>query len=62
MGGLNVNVDEDMDYDDNYGDLHIHLKKGEQYLTEAKLSATCARHDAASDFGRVRRQQQCSKH
>ncbi len=25
LGGLNVAVDEDMDYDDNYGELHIHL-------------------------------------
>ena len=62
MGGLNVNVDEDMDYDDNYGNLHIHLKKGEQYLTGSKVVGYMRfRHDAASDFGRVRRQQQVLK-
>ncbi len=62
MGGLNINVDEDMDYDDNYGNLHIHLKKGEQYLTGSKVVGYMRfRHDAASDFGRVRRQQQVLK-
>ncbi|MBV8638589.1 MAG: LCP family protein [Candidatus Eremiobacteraeota bacterium] len=62
MGGLNVNVDEDMDYDDNYGDLHIHLKKGEQYLTGSQVVGYMRfRHDAASDFGRVHRQQQVLK-
>jgi LCP family protein required for cell wall assembly len=59
MGGLNVNVDSDMNYDDNYGDLHIHLKKGEQYLTGGGvLEYMRFRHDAESDFGRMRRQQQ----
>lgn len=59
MGGLNVNVDENMDYDDNAGDLHIHLRKGEQYLTGVQvLEYIRFRHDAASDWGRVRRQQQ----
>jgi LCP family protein required for cell wall assembly len=62
MGGLNVNVDEDMNYDDNYGDLHIHLKKGEQYLTGSQVVGYLRfRHDAASDFGRMRRQQQVLK-
>ena len=37
MGGMNVNVERDMDYDDNYGNLHIHLKKGEQYLTGGQV-------------------------
>jgi LCP family protein required for cell wall assembly len=59
MGGLNVDVDENMDYDDNYGDLHIHLKKGEQYLTGSQVVGYVRfRHDAQSDFGRMHRQQQ----
>lgn len=59
LGGLNVNVEEDMDYDDNYGDLHIHLKKGEQFLTGGQvLEYMRFRHDVESDFGRMRRQQQ----
>jgi polyisoprenyl-teichoic acid--peptidoglycan teichoic acid transferase len=62
MGGLNVNVDETMDYDDNYGELHIHLKQGEQYLTGSQVVGYMRfRHDAASDYGRVKRQQQVLK-
>jgi len=62
MGGLNVNVDESMDYDDNYGGLHIHLKKGEQYLTGSQVAGYLRfRHDAASDYGRMKRQQQVLK-
>lgn len=62
LGGLDVNVDEDMDYDDNYGDLHIHLKKGEQHLDGSQVAEFVRfRHDAASDFGRVARQQQVVK-
>jgi polyisoprenyl-teichoic acid--peptidoglycan teichoic acid transferase len=62
MGGLNVNVDEAMDYDDNYGDLHIHLKKGEQYLTGSQVAGYLRfRHDASSDYGRMKRQQQVLK-
>jgi LCP family protein required for cell wall assembly len=62
LGGLDVNVDEDMDYDDNYGELHIHLKKGEQHLDGSQVSEFVRfRHDATSDFGRVARQQQVVK-
>jgi polyisoprenyl-teichoic acid--peptidoglycan teichoic acid transferase len=62
MGGLNVNVDENMDYDDNYGNLHIHLKKGEQYLTGSQVVGYMRfRHDALSDFARVQRQRQVLK-
>jgi len=58
MGGLDVNVDEDMNYDDDNGDLHIHLQKGEQHLTGAQVAGYVRfRHDPASDFGRVKRQQ-----
>jgi len=59
LGGLNINVEHTMDYDDNYGDLHIHLKKGEQYLDGGQVMHYMRfRHDAESDFGRMRRQQQ----
>lgn len=58
MGGLDVNVDEKMDYDDNYGDLHIHLRKGKQHLDGSQVAGYVRfRHDATSDFGRVKRQQ-----
>lgn len=62
LGGLDVNIDEDMNYDDNYGELHIHLIKGERHLNGAQVSEFVRfRHDAASDFGRVARQQQVVK-
>ncbi len=62
MGGLDINVDESMDYDDNGGDLHIHLAKGPQHLTGSQVAGYVRfRHDAASDFGRVKRQQQVVK-
>jgi len=32
LGGVRIKVAEDMDYDDNAGNLHIHIKKGEQVL------------------------------
>jgi LCP family protein required for cell wall assembly len=58
MGGLDVNVDEGMNYDDNNGELHIHLQKGEQHLNGSQVSGYLRfRHDPASDFGRVKRQQ-----
>ncbi len=59
MGGVNVDVEKDMDYDDNYGNLHIHLKKGEQFLSGGQvLGYMRFRHDEEGDFGRMRRQQQ----
>jgi anionic cell wall polymer biosynthesis LytR-Cps2A-Psr (LCP) family protein len=62
MGGLNVDVNESMDYDDNNGELHIHLKKGEQYLNGAQVAGYLRfRHDASSDYGRMKRQQQVLK-
>ncbi len=59
LGGLNIDVEHKMDYDDNYGDLHIHLKKGEQYLDGGQVMHYMRfRNDIESDFGRMRRQQQ----
>jgi LCP family protein required for cell wall assembly len=62
IGGLDVNVAEAMDYDDNNGDLHIHLRPGLQHLTGSEVAGYVRfRHDAASDFGRVKRQQDVLK-
>lgn len=59
LGGLNLKVEKDMDYDDNWGNLHIHLKKGPQLLDGKQVVGYCRfRKDAESDFGRMRRQQQ----
>jgi LCP family protein required for cell wall assembly len=62
LGGVEVTVDRDMDYDDNWGDLHIHLKKGRQRLSgEQALGFVRFRHadrgPADSDFKRAQRQQ-----
>jgi len=59
LGGLKINVEKNMDYDDNWGNLHIHLKKGPQLLNGREVVGYCRfRHDEESDFGRMRRQQQ----
>lgn len=59
LGGLVVDVEKDMDYDDNWGNLHIHLKAGEQLLRgEQAVGYARFRMDAESDRGRIRRQQQ----
>jgi polyisoprenyl-teichoic acid--peptidoglycan teichoic acid transferase len=59
LGGVRLNVEKDMDYDDNWGQLHIHLKQGEQKLDGKQVVGYMRfRHDAEGDFGRIRRQQQ----
>ncbi|HEY7993037.1 MAG TPA: LCP family protein [Candidatus Eremiobacteraceae bacterium] len=59
IGGLDVDVEKDMDYDDNWGHLHIHLKKGPHHLDGDQVVGYIRyRHDAEGDFGRMRRQRQ----
>lgn len=59
LGGLRIRVEKDMDYDDNWGQLHIHLKEGDQTLTGAQIAGYMRfRKDREGDFGRIRRQQQ----
>ncbi len=59
LDGLNIDVEKDMDYDDNWGNLHIHLKQGEQKLTGTEAVGYARfRHDEEGDWGRMRRQQQ----
>lgn len=59
LGGLDVNVEKNMDYDDNWGHLHIHLKKGPQHLNgEQVVGYVRFRHDPEGDMGRMRRQRQ----
>jgi LCP family protein required for cell wall assembly len=62
MGGVELTVDRNMDYDDNWGDLHIHLKKGRQRLNgKQALGFVRFRHSdrgrSDSDLVRVGRQQ-----
>ena len=59
LGGIDLNVEKQMDYDDPSQDLHIHLLPGWQHLGgEQAMNYVRFRHDAESDFGRMRRQDQ----
>ena len=59
LGGLPIDVEKDLDYDDNWGNLHIHLKKGPQVLNgEQAVGYGRFRMDEEGDRGRIRRQQQ----
>jgi len=59
LGGVKMKVEKDMDYDDNWGHLHIHLKKGVQTLNgEQVVGYMRFRKDEEGDLGRIRRQQQ----
>lgn len=59
LGGVKLKVAKDMDYDDNWGQLHVHLKEGEQVLKGTDVVGYMRfRHDAEGDLGRIRRQQQ----
>ncbi len=59
VGGLQIDVEKDMDYDDNWGQLHIHLRAGNQLLHgEQAVGYARFRMDEESDRGRIRRQQQ----
>ena len=59
IGGVTIDVEKNMNYDDNWGDLHIHLKKGVQHLDgQQAVGYVRFRHDAEGDRGRMRRQRQ----
>lgn len=57
VGGVDIEVPQDMHYDDNWAHLHIHLKKGWQHLDGAKAHGFVRfRHDRKGDLGRIERQ------
>lgn len=69
IGGVTFNVPIDMDYDDKYQDLHIHLKAGEQKLDGAKAeqlvrfrhnndNTTYPEEYGDNDLGRMRTQRE----
>lgn len=63
IGGLEVTVDKQLDYDDNWGNLHIHLKPGRQVLNGNQAMGFVRYRqsksgDAESDFVRIGRQQE----
>ena len=58
IGGVPVEVEKQMDWDDNWAGLHIHLKPGKQVLNGEQAVGYCRfRHDEEGDFGRIQRQQ-----
>jgi len=59
VGGVDVPVTETMNYDDNWGQLHIHFKPGMIHMNGYQAQAyTRFREDACSDPCRTKRQQQ----
>lgn len=59
IGGVDITIEKQMDYDDNWGHLHIHLQPGLQQLNgEQALGFSRFRHDERGDFSRMERQQQ----
>jgi len=59
VGGITVHIPTDLNYDDNWDGLHIHLKKGNRRLGGAAATEYARfRHDALGDIGRIQRQQQ----
>ncbi|MDE2571218.1 MAG: LCP family protein [bacterium] len=58
IGGIDVCVEKPLNYDDNWGHLHIHLKRGCQHLNgEDAVGYSRFRHDELGDIGRIERQQ-----
>jgi LCP family protein required for cell wall assembly len=60
IGGIDVVPDETMDYDDHWGHLSIHFKKGvlRHMNGEQAVSYSRFRHDACGDPCRIKRQDQ----
>ncbi|MDQ6931569.1 MAG: LCP family protein [Candidatus Eremiobacteraeota bacterium] len=59
IGGIDVPVKEQMDYDDSWGHLHIHFKPGIHHMNgEQAVSYGRFRHDSCGDPCRIVRQQQ----
>jgi LCP family protein required for cell wall assembly len=59
VGGVTIRIDKDLNYDDNWDGLHIHLKKGNRRLGGmAAIEYARFRHDPLGDIGRIQRQQQ----
>ncbi len=59
VGGVNIRIEKDLNYDDNWDGLHIHLRKGYRRLGgKAAIEYARFRHDPFGDIGRIQRQQQ----
>jgi polyisoprenyl-teichoic acid--peptidoglycan teichoic acid transferase len=62
LGGVDLYVERNMNYEDPYANLSIHLTKGYQHLDGQKAGEYVRfRHDELGDIGRVQRQQRLLK-
>ncbi len=62
LGGVDMYVEHNMNYEDPYADLKIHIKQGYQHLDGKKAGEYVRfRHDELGDIGRVQRQQKFLK-
>ncbi len=58
IGGVEIDIEAPMNYDDNWGNVHIHFKAGPTVLDGKKaLEYVRFRADANADLGRIKRQQ-----
>lgn len=57
MGGITINVTEPMNYDDNWGHLHIHFEKGLHAMDGKQALEYVRFRGKSADSGRVLRQQ-----
>ena len=58
IGGVDINIEKPMHYDDNWGNLHIHFDPGLNHLDgQDALRYVRFRKDAMADLGRIKRQQ-----
>ncbi|MBN1823456.1 MAG: LCP family protein [Endomicrobiales bacterium] len=61
MGGINIEVDEPMHYDDNAGNLHIHFEPGRHHMNGKQALEYVRFRGRSGDIGRVYRQQKFFK-
>lgn len=62
IGGVDINIEKPMHYDDNWGNLHIHFNPGMNHLNgQDALRYVRFRKDAMADLGRIKRQQEFIK-
>ncbi len=62
LGGLDIDIEKAMNYDDNWGKVHIHFNQGMNHLDGRQcLNYVRFRADAAADLGRFKRQQKFMK-
>ncbi|GIV20353.1 MAG: transcriptional regulator [Armatimonadota bacterium] len=57
LGGITLYVDKPLHYDDNWGDLHVHLEPGWHHLNGEQALGYVRIRNVDSDLGRIERQQ-----